>query len=265
MIADGPIVCNRFTPMTQTPPSALDHVAALSARRLALFLDYDGTLTPIVERPEDAVLAEPVREVLRRLAQRRAVAVVSGRDLADVRARVGLDALTYAGSHGFDIAGPSGSHAHEAARACAPALAAAAGELERDTAALAGVQVERKRFAIAVHFRRAQPADVPAVEAAVDRARGRHAGLRKTGGKMVFELRPDVDWDKGRAVLWLIETLRLEDALPVYIGDDVTDEDAFRALAGRGLGIAVQEAAQPTAATLTLRSPDEVRDFLAGL
>jgi len=97
------------------------------------------------------------------------------------------------------------------------------------------------------------------------RALARHPALRMTEGKKVWELQPDVDWDKGRAVLWLIETLKLEDALPVYIGDDVTDEDAFRALEHRGVGIAVQDAAQPTAATLTLRDPDEVRDFLAGL
>ncbi len=245
-----------------TPRAILERAAG---RRLALFLDYDGTLTPIVERPEDAVLAPETREALRRLAGRHALAIVSGRDLADVRARVGLAGLTYAGSHGFDIDGPAGSHVHEAARDSAPRLAAAAGELERETAALAGVQVERKRFAVAVHFRRARPTDVPAVEAAVDRALARHAGLRKTGGKMIFELRPDVDWDKGRAVLWLIETLRLGDALPVYIGDDVTDEDAFRALAGRGLGIAVQDAPQPTAASLTLRDPDEVRALLGGL
>jgi len=246
-------------------PSAFARLPELATRRLALFLDYDGTLTPIVERPEDAVLAPEMREVLQRVARRHAVAVVSGRDLADVRARVGLEALTYAGSHGFDIAGPSGRHVHEAARAAATPLAAAAGDLERDTAGLPGVQVERKRFALAVHFRRARAADVPAVEAAVDRARARHAGLRKTGGKMIFELRPDVDWDKGRAVLWLIEALGLREAFPVYLGDDLTDEDAFRALAGRGLGVVVQETPQASAASLALRDPVEVRTFLEGL
>jgi trehalose-phosphatase len=240
-------------------------LAAARGRDLALFLDYDGTLTPIVDRPEDAVLAEETRAVLRRLAARHAVAIVSGRDLRDVRARVGIDGLHYAGSHGFDIAGPRGAHAHEAARSAESHLAAAANELERDTARIAGAQVERKRFALAVHFRRARDTDAGAIEAAVDRALARHPGLRKTGGKKIFELRPDVDWDKGRAVLWLLENLGLGDALPVYIGDDVTDEDAFRALAGRGIGIAVQDAPRPTAATHALRDPDEVRALLAGL
>ncbi|MGH8721137.1 MAG: trehalose-phosphatase, partial [Burkholderiales bacterium] len=120
-----------------TRPDADSILRAAAGRRLAVFLDYDGTLTPIVERPEDAVLAAQTRAVLRALGQRHAVAIVSGRDLADVRARVGLEGLHYAGSHGFDIAGPRGSHAHEAALGAAPHLAAAADEVERDSAGLA--------------------------------------------------------------------------------------------------------------------------------
>jgi len=239
--------------------------AAAGGRRLAFFLDYDGTLTPIVERPEDAVLDAATREALRKLAEHHPVAVVSGRDLDDVRARVGIEGLQYAGCHGFEIAGPRGNRVHGAAAAAAPQLAAAADQVARDTRGLPGVQLERKRFTLAVHYRRARESDVRAVREAVERAQARHPALRVTAGKKVFELQPDVDWDKGRAVLWLIDTLNLEDALPVYVGDDVTDEDAFRALAGRGLGIAVQEKPQPTAAQYALRDPGEVRTLLAGL
>ncbi|MEX2240466.1 MAG: trehalose-phosphatase [Burkholderiales bacterium] len=249
--------------MSRATPEAIR--AAAGSRGLALFLDYDGTLSPIVERPEDAVLAPETREVLQRLARRHPVAIVSGRDLEDVRRRVGLPEVHYAGCHGFEIAGPRGNRVHGAAAAAAPQLAAAADQVARDTHDLPGVQLERKRFTLAVHYRRARDADVPAVRDAVARAQARHPALRVTSGKKVFELQPDVDWDKGRAVLWLIETLGLEDALPVYIGDDVTDEDAFRALAHRGVGIAVQEAPQPTAAQYTLRDTDEVRALLAGL
>jgi len=249
--------------MTAATPKAIR--AAAGGRPLALFLDYDGTLTPIVERPEDAVLAPETREVLRRLAARHPVAIISGRDLEDVRARVGVEGIHYAGCHGFEIAGPRGSRVHEAAAAAAPQLGAAADMVAHDTRGIPGVQLERKRFTLAVHYRRAPEARVHDVHEAVLRAQARHPALRITEGKKVYELQPDVDWDKGRAVLWLIDTLKLEDALPVYIGDDVTDEDAFRALEHRGVGIAVQDAAQPTAATLTLRDPDEVRDFLAGL
>jgi trehalose-phosphatase len=251
--------------MAEPNKSIAEIADQLAGRRLALFLDYDGTLTPIVERPEAAVLDDATRDVLRRVAARHTVAIVSGRDLADVRERVGLADLTYAGCHGFDIAGPRGSRVHEAAAAAAPQLAAAADEVARETASLPGVQLERKRFTLAVHYRRVREADVHAVREAVARAQARHPALRITSGKKVLELQPDVDWDKGRAVEWLIATLRLEDALPVYVGDDVTDEDAFRALEERGVGIAVQEAPQPTAARFALRDPDEVRAFLAQL
>ncbi|MGD9952988.1 MAG: trehalose-phosphatase [Burkholderiales bacterium] len=249
--------------MRRPDPEAI--LARAAGRRLAFFLDFDGTLTPIVERPEAAVLDDATREVLRRLAARHPVAVVSGRDLEDVRARVGLEGLAYAGCHGFDIDGPGGRRAHEAAAAAAPQLAAAADEVARDTAGLPGVQLERKRYTLAVHYRRAREADRPAVADAVEHALARHPGLRRTSGKMVYELQPAVDWDKGRAVLWLIESLGLAGALPVYIGDDVTDEDAFRALAERGVGIAVQEAPQPSAARYALRDPAAVREFLAQL
>ena len=249
--------------MTAATPKAIR--AAAGGRPLALFLDYDGTLTPIVERPEDAVLAPETREVLRRLAARHPVAIIRGRDLEDVRARVGVEGIHYAGCHGFEIAGPRGNRVHAAAAAAAPQLGAAADMVAHDTRGIPGVQLERKRFTLAVHYRRAPEARVHDVHEAVLRAQARHPALRVTEGKKVYELQPDVDWDKGRAVLWLIDTLKLEDALPVYIGDDVTDEDAFRALEHRGVGIAVQETPQPTAASLTLRDPGEVRDFLAGL
>ncbi|MDH5210670.1 MAG: trehalose-phosphatase [Betaproteobacteria bacterium] len=249
--------------MTRATPHAI--LEAARGRPLAVFLDYDGTLTPIVERPEDAVLDEATRGVLRRLAGRHAVAVVSGRDLQDVRARVGIEGLTYAGCHGFEIAGPRGNRVHGAAAAAAPQLAAAADQVARDTHDLPGVQLERKRFTLAVHYRRARESDVHAVRAAVARAQARHPALRVTSGKKVFELQPDVDWDKGRAVLWLIETLELQDALPVYIGDDVTDEDAFRALGDRGIGIVVLDAPRDSAARYVLPDTAAVRDLLAAL
>lgn len=234
-------------------------------RRVAVFLDYDGTLTPIVDRPDLAVLADATREVLVRLAKTCPVAIVSGRDLADVRERVGIDGLFYAGSHGFDIAGPNAlRHAHPDAFDAQPSLAAAGQELARATRGLEGVLIESKRFAIAVHYRLVSDEDVPKVERAVAHVAGEHPALRRTSGKKVFELRPALEWDKGRAVLWLVKLLG-DDALPIYIGDDDTDEDAFRALADRGAGIAVIEAPRETAARYRLRDPDEVREFLGAL
>jgi alpha,alpha-trehalase len=105
---------------------------------------------------------------------------------------------------------------------------------------------------------------VPEVERAVDEALAGRSGLVKTGGKKVFELRPAVEWDKGRAVVWLLEALDLDgpDVTPLYVGDDVTDEDAFRALHERGIGILVTELPRASAARYSLQDPREVRELL---
>lgn len=247
-------------------PSALDPdtelVRQLEARQPVVFLDYDGTLTPIVARPELAVLDETVRRTLVALAERCPAAIVSGRDRADVQRLVGLDELIYAGSHGFDIRGPGLRIEHGAA--FMPDLNSAEAALRLSLAHIPGVLLERKTYTLAVHVRGLAPAIAVAVEAAVDAALSHYVRLRKGTGKMVFELLPRLDWHKGKAVLHILEALRLSAAhvLPIYVGDDRTDEDAFDALAGRGIGILVADSPRPTAAYYTLRDPDEVHRFL---
>ncbi|MFW6079568.1 MAG: trehalose-phosphatase, partial [Gemmatimonadota bacterium] len=181
------------------PPDALERIDAIDARlrgrRPAFFLDYDGTLTPIVRRPDQAVLSEAMRSRLRTLAADATVAIVSGRDLDDVRSMVGLDALVYAGSHGFDIAGPDGLRMrNREAESRIPALEAAERRLRDRLRDVTGAWVERKRYALAVHYREAADRDVPRIEAAVDEALAVRPGLRKRGGKKIFELQPDVSW-----------------------------------------------------------------------
>jgi trehalose-phosphatase len=247
------------------PDRVMDRVMErLGDRRLVLFFDYDGTLTPIVRRPEEATLADSMRALLRDLAGHVPVGIISGRDLDDVRGMVRLDELHYAGSHGFDVAGPGGMRMqHEEAQERLPELDAAERQLAGELKDIDGAWVERKRFALAVHYREADERYAPAVEAAVDAAIAAHAGLRKRGGKKIFELQPDVPWDKGRAVLWLLEQLDLDgpDVLPVYVGDDVTDEDAFAALSGRGLGIRVGPVDESTRADLHVADPAELEQF----
>ena len=189
---------------------------------------------------------------------------MSGRDLPG-SGKVGLDDLTYAGSHGFDISGPQGTEIqHEVGEDYVPILENAAQELRSRLASVRGVIVEGKVYAVAVHFRMVAPSEVSQVERAVDSMLARCPGLRKTGGKKVFELRPDIDWDKGKAVLWLLEALGLDEAdiVPFYIGDDVTDRDAFRALHGKGISLLVSEEAQLTGADYRLSDPAEVGAFL---
>ncbi len=242
----------------------------LTSGRLGLFLDYDGTLTPIVPNPADAKLAPETRALLDALSGQCVVGVISGRDLEDVRARVGLELVWYGGSHGFDLAGPGGWRQEvELGKEALPLLDAAEAELRDAAAEIPGVAVERKRFSIAVHHRNADPSAAPEVEAAVDAAlTGRR--LRKGLGKMVFELRPAAEWDKGWALLRFLEALDLEGpgATAVFAGDDVTDEDAFRVLRERGLGfgLLVGPADGPDSwAEARLEDPAALALFLARL
>lgn len=240
----------------------------IEGRRPVVFLDYDGTLTPIVGRPDLAIMSDEMRAAVRRLAALCKVAIISGRDRVDVERLVALDELVYAGSHGFDIAGPGGLRIeHEQGAAFTVAVERASALLQAALAPIDGALVEPKRFGVAVHYRQVAGRDLASVEASVDRVLENVPDLRKTHGKKVFELLPRFDWDKGRAVLWLLDTLDLErpEALPFYLGDDTTDEDAFRALAGRGIGIVVGDSGAETAAVYRLSDTEAVGRFLDAL
>jgi len=240
----------------------------LGGKTPALFLDYDGTLTPIVARPELAVLDDDMRSSLRKLSQLLPVAIISGRDRPDVERLVGLPELVYAGSHGFDIAGPGGlKREYEDAEAFAPALREVELRLRAALGGIEGVLIEPKRYAVAVHYRLVDDKDVGAVEEAFDAVLSEAGSLRRTEGKKVFELRPSLDWDKGKAVLWLLTELGLDDPgiMPLYIGDDDTDEDAFAALALRGIAILVANRNRTTRARYRLDSPRAVGEFLRRL
>ena len=261
-------------PMSQLPDALGEEDAMrrrIGGRRPAVFLDYDGTLTPIVAHPDMAVLAPETRRVLEELAQVTTVAIVSGRDADDVIAKVGVPGLFYAGSHGFDIRSPGGAAVadEELARfeSFLPELDAAERELRDALAAVPGRNVERKRFAIAVHYRQVPEERHADVARIVEEIAPRHPSLRVAGGKMIIELRPDIEWDKGKALAWLLGEMGLDqpDVVPLYIGDDVTDEDAFREVRDRGIGIVVGTDDRRSAATFALGDTDEVRVFLGRL
>lgn len=235
----------------------------IARRGGVVFLDYDGTLTPIVDRPEDALLADGMRETLRHLAERLSVSIVSGRDVQVVAHLVGIDHLTYVGSHGLDVAGPPGSGLRkEVARDYVDVLDEAEAALRHHTRTIRGTVVERKRFSVSTHVRLVAPEEHERVGGIVETVRQMFPSLRREGGKMVFELRPDIDWDKGRAVRWLLEAMRRVPADALFLGDDLTDETVFHALSGEGTGIIVADEARPTAADLRLDSVDQVRTLL---
>ena len=249
-------------------PDGLAALDAMTGRRPAVFFDFDGTLSNIVKNPDAAQLVEGAADALTSLTAQCPVAILSGRDLADVRRRIGLPGIWYAGSHGFELTGPDGAH-HENPEAAAsiPVLGEAAAELADQLGDIAGVVVEHKRFGVAVHYRNAARNRVGEVAAAV-RSAGQRTALRVTTGREVIELRPNVDWDKGKTLHWVLEHIRDDEQpgplLPIYLGDDITDEDAFDAVADDGIPIVVRhsdDGDRATAATYALDSPERAREF----
>jgi trehalose 6-phosphate phosphatase len=250
-------------------PSALEHMqdilSMIKDKKVAMFLDYDGTLTPIVDDPESALLSDSMRQTLVELAGLLPVFIISGRDLPDVQRLVGLRNIYYAGSHGFDIAGPEGMKtSHEKGAAFLPTLDIAERELKENLDPTQGAWVERKKFSIAVHYRKVAKSKIGSVKEAAEKVAGLHQDLRLSGGKKIFELQPKIDWHKGKALLWLLRELALDkkNVVPFYIGDDVTDEDGFRALKDRGIGVVVMDRSRPTEALYRLNNPSEVERFL---
>lgn len=241
--------------------------------RFVLLLDFDGTLAPIVPRPEDAQLPPATRAALQRLhgLPGLEMAVVSGRGLADARGRVGLEGIAYAGNHGMEIEGPGLVRVHEEAAAARPHLQAVAERLQAEVGDVPGVLVEDKDLTLSIHYRRAARERVQEVRQRVYAAAGGHEGLRVTEGKELLEVRPAVDWHKGRAVEFLLGQMALpQGTTAVYLGDDRTDEDAFGALRRQegveGEGVIVADPPPPgTLASSYLRAPEEVAALLHAL
>jgi len=239
--------------------------AAIWGNKVAVFLDYDGTMTPIVSRPDLAILSDEMRQALKNIAKVHTVAIISGRDRLDVRNLVGIDDMFYAGSHGYDIAGPEGKNfQNDQAESFVSSIDQAEKELTKRLSHIKGAIIERKKYGVAAHYRLVAENFLDEFKKIVEEIHHSHSDLRKTTGKKVYELLPKINWNKGKALLWLLSCLQLDNdnVIPFYIGDDVTDEDAFKALKGKGIGIAVQDHPKPTFAQYTLKDPKSVQKFL---
>lgn len=257
----------------QTPvePTAADIAGWRDARArrgaMLVALDFDGTLAPIVPHADQAAPPAPTRRAVEALARRgdTAVAVISGRALEDAMRRLPVAGLAWAGNHGLEIRAPGFERVHPEARAAADALAACHGEIAMAIEGVPGAWVEDKGLTLSVHYRETPASLHRRVREAVHAAAAGRDSLRVTEGKCVVEVRPAVDWNKGRALLWILEALGLPEGAPVlYLGDDRTDEDAFAALRGRGVGILVGEA-RPSAARYRVTSPAAVTALLERL
>lgn len=237
-----------------------------SAGRVALFLDFDGTLTPIVEDPAKAHLSDAVRDALQRLVERESIVttVISGRAVEDLYVRIRVDNVIYSGNHGLEIFG-------RGLRFVEPEADARRDQLRRLTEALAGklchvpgALVEDKGLTTSIHFRKASENDIPAIEQAV-RASVATAGawFRLNTGREVFEIVPRTGWHKGAAVQWILSHLSTDGLLPIYLGDDNSDEDAFAVLKD---GVTVRVGGPlATCAQYNVPGPAEVYRFLIWL
>lgn len=238
---------------------------------LLLLSDFDGTLTPIVDSPRSARLAPAARRSLAALAARPdvAVAVISGRGLSDVQERVDIPGVIRAGCHGLTLEGPGLEFLHADALACRERLERIADDLGERLRPLAGVHVEPKELAVAVHYRKARPSDLAEVFYHVQQAREVAAPwLTIQAGKKVTEFLPSVDWHKGECALWLRDQLaqRLShDPATVYLGDDETDERAFEALRGKALTVRVGSGHRGSAAARWVKDVAAVHEFLGVL
>eukprot|EP00899_Mesostigma_viride_P004742 jgi/Mesvir1/14269/Mv09700-RA.1 len=270
-------------------PSALEDFDQIFSRtigrQLAVFLDYDGTLSPIVENPDMAFMSDEMRSAVRQVASQFPTAIVSGRGREKVANFVQLEELFYAGSHGMDIAGPlpetvslwNQMPSMGPAVRFQPALEYAAiadsacSHLRSRLRHIPGAYVEHNVYCLSVHLRQVDPRYWEEMRQAVaDVIAASDGVLRGMTGRKVLEVRPNISWNKGMALEFLLESSGLssrDDVTCIYLGDDRTDEDAFRVLAdkGYGFGVLVSSVPKDTCAKYSLRDPAEVCRFLKRL
>lgn len=228
--------------------------------------DFDGTLAPIVDTPDDAAALPGIDQTLRTLrnSDGTATGVVSGRALDDLYERVGVEDIGYAGNHGIELRYRGENEVHPDAREAMDSIAEVADTLESRLDDVSGCLVEDKRVTTTVHYRKVADDEIPTVKETVRRTVDEQsADLELTAGKAILEIRPDIDWNKGAAVEWLYDRIVPDDEewTTVYVGDDTTDEDAFEVVEPRGLGVAVGDDPD-TVASVRVRDQDGVADFL---
>lgn len=264
-------------------PSALDMfeqiIDASKGKQIVMFLDYDGTLSPIVDDPDRAFMSKPMRKTVRSLARCFPTAIVSGRCRDKVYSFVRLAELYYAGSHGMDIKGPAKDPKYQKgspgvlfqpASEFLPMIDEVYQQLVEKTRSTPGAKVENNKFCVSVHFRCVDEKKWSELAQQVRSVLKEYPKLRLTQGRKVLEIRPTIKWDKGKALEFLLESLgfaNCTNVFPVYIGDDRTDEDAFKILRdrGQGFGILVSKFPKETSAAYSLQEPAQVMDFLRRL
>ena len=206
-----------------------------SSGHTVLLLDYDGTLAPISRVPEEATVSAPMKSLLRRLSRssRVTVALISGRPLANLRQLVGLRNLTYVGNHGLEMLHQGRRTGVIVPRFSREALSRVRPILASLVKDVPGASLEDKELSLAFHYRRLRASEVARLKTGIRLAVlpfVRSGGLSLLNGRKIIEVRPGLNWTKGDAALCLVKRMRHRRLLPIYIGDDRTDEDAFDVL-----------------------------------
>jgi len=242
----------------------------LRRKFILLLLDYDGTLVPIADTPKQAAITKDTKELLRKLSRVRccAIAIISGRSLRDIKNTVGIKGIIYAGNHGLEIEGPKIKFESSVSPRIKTVIRVIAKELAKRLSGIRGVLIEDKGLTLSVHYRLAGKKDLPVFKGVISEVANPYAARGKIkidSGKKVYEIKPPMQWDKGKAALWFTARQQFaageDEVLPVYIGDDATDEDAFRALKGKGLTVFVGRPGG-SAADYYLKDAQEVAKFL---
>jgi len=237
-----------------------------NAGRISLFLDFDGTLVPIEADPRSPRPDQSTMDTLQALSEQDSVVttIISGRAIEDLYSRIRLNGLIYAGNHGREIFGRNLRFVEPVAFAQQKKLELLCEELRTSLEPLDGVNVEFKGLTATVHFRQAAESCRPEVEAAVHAAAANAgAALQVNSGRKVFEIAPRTGWNKGAAVRWINRNLGGDPALTIYLGDDTSDEDAFRVL-DDAITIKVGSVLA-TSARYRLPDPTAVHQFLLWL
>jgi len=242
----------------------------LKGKFIFLFLDYDGTLAPIAQSPDKAIIPVKTLDALKGLSKNShcKVAIISGRALKDIKNKIGLERMIYAGNHGLEIDGPKLRFKAPLSMGYMAILKKIKGILKKKLSKIRGVIIEDKGLTLGVHYRLVNIKDMQPVKTIFHNAVAHYIISNKIKirpGKKVLEIRPSLEWDKGKVVLWLLARLRFvlsrEPYFPIYIGDDATDDDAFRALKDKGLTVFVGDPGN-SHAKYYLRNTQEVAEFL---
>lgn len=246
---------------------------ALKDRFIFLFLDYDGTISPIAGTPYKAVISKETRALLKKLSghHKYKVAIISGRALKDIKNKIGLKHVIYAGNHGLEIEGPKIDFKYSLTLQHRAIIKDIGKKLKSAVRKFKGVIIENKTICLSLHYRLARREDVPLIKSLFQSAVLPYAAggkVKISSGKKMLEVRPPVNWNKGSIAMWLLARervfLKSKSIVPIYIGDDSTDEDAFKALREKGITIFVGKP-RASGAKYYLKNTEEVSKFLETL